>query len=178
MRVKVDEQKAKELMSKMQERMETEGIKPPFPVGERVPEMMQALSLRPDILQAFMPFSKAVYYEGRVDRLIKEEIFVKVSEMNKCQFCMVAHTSALKQFGYSDEEIEDVKQVRNVTDKQKVALEYAEQVTIDANKVSDELFNRLKGHFNDGDIVELTLAIGLINLLNKFNDALQVRLEL
>ena len=58
---------------------------------------------------------------------------------------------------------------------EKVTLEYAEQVTKDANGVTDELFERLKQHFNEGEIIELTLSIGMINLLNKFNDALQIR---
>ena len=60
-------------------------------------------------------------------------------------------------------------------ERERMAIEYTEQVTKDANKVADELFARLKQHFNDGEIIELTLSIGMINLLNKFNDALQIK---
>lgn len=56
-------------------------------------------------------------------------------------------------------------------------LEYAETVTLAPRKVSDELVKRLKGYFDDAQIVELTLAIAAYNLANRFNLALGIDLE-
>ena len=57
---------------------------------------------------------------------------------------------------------------------EQVALRYAEQLTLDAKAVSDELWNDLRTHFDEAQIVELTAAAGLFNFFNRFNDALQV----
>ena len=166
MRIHIDQEKVKEFMIGMKDVMQKEGAKPPVDMSKGLPEMMQALAMRPDIAKAMMPFSQAVYMNGQVERALKEKIFVKVSKLNQCQFCTATHTKALESLNLKEE---------GKDERESVALEYAEQVTKDANKVTDELFARLKQHFNDGEIIELTLSIGMINLLNKFNDALQIK---
>jgi alkylhydroperoxidase family enzyme len=62
------------------------------------------------------------------------------------------------------------------TPRERLALRYAEQVTIDAKAVDDALFDALRAEFDDGEIVELTAAISLFNMFNRFNDALQVEI--
>ena len=57
---------------------------------------------------------------------------------------------------------------------ERAALEYAEAMTITGQKVSDELFARLKAIFDDGQIVELTAAVALENFRSKFNVPLGV----
>lgn len=57
---------------------------------------------------------------------------------------------------------------------ERVALEYAERMTITGQKVDDALFARLQKHFNEPQIVELTAAIALENFRSKFNPALGV----
>lgn len=60
------------------------------------------------------------------------------------------------------------------TPAERVALEYAERVTYTDQKVDDELIGRLKQHFTDTQIVELTGAIALENFRSKFNPSLGV----
>jgi len=57
---------------------------------------------------------------------------------------------------------------------ERVALEYAERMTYTGEKVDDALFARLKKHFSEPQIVELTAAIALENFRSKFNPALAV----
>jgi alkylhydroperoxidase family enzyme len=57
---------------------------------------------------------------------------------------------------------------------ERVALEYAERMTYTGQKVDDSLFARLKDHFSEPQIVELTAAIALENFRSKFNPALGV----
>jgi alkylhydroperoxidase family enzyme len=59
-------------------------------------------------------------------------------------------------------------------DEERVALEYAETMTITGRDVSDELFSRLSAHFNEDQIVELTAIIAWENSSSKFNRALRV----
>lgn len=60
------------------------------------------------------------------------------------------------------------------SDAERLALEYAERMTYTGQKVDDALFGRLKKHFSEPQIVELTAAVALENFRSKFNPALGV----
>jgi alkylhydroperoxidase family enzyme len=61
-----------------------------------------------------------------------------------------------------------------LTPEEQVTLRYAEQLTLDAKRVDDDLWDELRAHFDQAQIVELTAAAGLFNFFNRFNDALQI----
>ena len=63
------------------------------------------------------------------------------------------------------------------SEAERLALEYAECVTITGRKVDDELFARLKQHFSEKQIVELTAAIALENFRSKFNPSLGIEAQ-
>jgi alkylhydroperoxidase family enzyme len=60
------------------------------------------------------------------------------------------------------------------SEAERAALEYAERVTYTDQKVDDALFARLKQHYSEAQIVELTAAIALENFRSKFNPTLGV----
>lgn len=62
-------------------------------------------------------------------------------------------------------------------DVDKLVCEYAREVTINWNRVRDEMFERLREHFDDAQIVELTWRISLCGAFNRFNDVLQTQIE-
>jgi alkylhydroperoxidase family enzyme len=59
-------------------------------------------------------------------------------------------------------------------DRERTALEYADCMTSSDRDVTDELFDRLRGHFDDDAIVELTATIAWENASSKFNRALRI----
>ena len=59
-------------------------------------------------------------------------------------------------------------------EKERVALEYADAITLSDRDVSDELFSRVKKYFDDDALVELTAVIAWENSSSKFNRALRV----
>jgi alkylhydroperoxidase family enzyme len=63
------------------------------------------------------------------------------------------------------------------SEEERVALEYAECMTITGQSVDDALFARLKAHFTDGQIVELTAAIAMENFRSKFNVPLHIEAQ-
>jgi len=60
------------------------------------------------------------------------------------------------------------------SEAERVALEYAERITVTDQKVDDEFFVRLKRHYTEAQIVELTAAVALENFRSKFNPTLGV----
>src|SRR6266481_4668587 len=59
----------------------------------------------------------------------------------------------------------------------RVALRYAEAMTITGEKVTEDLFGRIRGHFSQTEIVELTAAVALENFRSKFNVALGIEAQ-
>ncbi len=82
-----------------------------------------------------------------------------------------------KRHGWSEEQIAHLAEFEtreDFTAAEKAALRLAERMTSDSNRVSDELWNELRRHYDEGEVVELVSAIGLFNYFNRFNDALEV----
>ena len=63
------------------------------------------------------------------------------------------------------------------SEAERVALDYAERMTITGQKVDDALFARLKQHYTETQIVELTAAVALENFRSKFNPALGIEAQ-
>ena len=79
--------------------------------------------------------------------------------------------------GVSDEKIDalsDYASSELYTESERVALEFADTMTITGRDVSDELFSKLRESYNDDALVELTATIAWENASSKFNRALRV----
>lgn len=63
------------------------------------------------------------------------------------------------------------------SEAERVALEYAEAVTYTDRQVDDGLFAKVKRHFTEAQIVELTAAIAFENFRSKFNPTLGVEAQ-
>jgi len=60
------------------------------------------------------------------------------------------------------------------SDAEKAALAYAKQLTLDAHGIGDTLFARLREHYDEGEVVEISAMAGLFNYFNRVNDALHM----
>jgi alkylhydroperoxidase family enzyme len=69
------------------------------------------------------------------------------------------------------------RESRLFSEMERVALEYAERITYTDQRVDDDLFARVKQHFSEAQIVELTGAIALENFRSKFNPTLGVEAQ-
>jgi len=79
--------------------------------------------------------------------------------------------------GVSTEKIEAINDYLKsplFTDAEKVALEYADAITDTAQDVDDELFSRMRQHYDDDTIAELTMIIAWENSSSRFNRAFRV----
>ena len=63
------------------------------------------------------------------------------------------------------------------SEAERVALEYAERITYTDQKVDDALVDKLKKHFSDSQIVEMTAAIAMENFRSKFNPPLGIEAQ-
>lgn len=81
------------------------------------------------------------------------------------------------QLGVSDEKIDALHEYPEsdlYSEAERLALEYADSMTITGRDVSDELFARLRTFYEEDALVELTATIAWENASSKFNRALRV----
>ena len=140
--------------------------------GGKVPKWMAVMANCPDILMGFFSLFKAVMDDTPVDKKLKWKVAFKISEINKCKFCVSVSKMKLKQFGFSDKQVDNLKEGTN--SREKTALEFAEASSCHAYNIDEKLIAKMKKHFTDKEIVELTSVVGLFNFINRFNDTLNV----
>ena len=118
--------------------------------------------------------------EAAVSKRHLELALVTVSLLNKCTYCVSHHAPKLAIQGVSDQGAErllDYQDHPELDAVDRLVVEYAIAVTNNWNKTRDEVFTRLREHFSEAQIVELTWRIALCGAFNRFNDILQFDIE-
>jgi AhpD family alkylhydroperoxidase len=112
-----------------------------------------------------------------IEPALRSLLTVRVSQINHCPFCVDLNSATLLARGASLDKVQALDRWRDsglFDERERVALEYAEAVTYPDRGVDDALIARLKRHFDDDAVVELTGLIAFQNLSSKFNSALGV----
>jgi AhpD family alkylhydroperoxidase len=106
-----------------------------------------------------------------LDLRLWDLIFLRVSQINGCSFCIDNHAAQALENGESARRLNLLALWRETplfSDSERAALAWAERVTrLGDHGPSDEAFESLRAHFSDKQVVTLTLAISLINALNR-----------
>jgi uncharacterized peroxidase-related enzyme len=110
-----------------------------------------------------------------------ELAIVVTSKLNHCEYCVAHHTRPLEVEGLSRAAIDKLPAIEGnpeLTEVDKLVIEYTIAVTNHAGRIRERMFERLRSHFSEAQIVELTLRIALCGCFNRFNDALMIENEL
>ncbi len=138
-------------------------------------EMIQAMCLRPEILRGFAGFGDCVYPGGLLERRVKELVIITASERNDCQFCTNSHCDLVRISDIIEDPLVAIAHPHGLAPRERVAIEYTRAAMTDSNNIPDALSHELKELFSDPEVVELSFLIGFINMLNLFNNLLEVR---
>jgi uncharacterized peroxidase-related enzyme len=140
--------------------------------------VQKALAHRPEMLKNFLGFYASV---GRsLERKLYELIYIRVSIINGCRYCLQHHLASSKRMGITPEDWAALKagNYSSFTEKERDALTYADKLTRSPHEVNDNDFLPLKKQFPDEQIVDLHMLIGLANLTNRLTDPLGLELEM
>jgi AhpD family alkylhydroperoxidase len=106
-----------------------------------------------------------------LDPRLWDLLFLRVSQINGCAFCVDSHATQALEAGESARRLHSLALWRETpffSDAERAALAWAERMTrLGEHGPSDEAFQSLRPHYSDKQIVTLTLAISLINALNR-----------
>lgn len=112
-----------------------------------------------------------------IEPALRTLVTVRVSQINWCAFCVDINSSTALKRGLTEAHLQALPQFEASSlfdERIKAALAYAEAVTYTDRQVDAALMQRLKSHFDDEAVIELTALIAFQNLSSKFNSALDV----
>ncbi|MBC9797041.1 carboxymuconolactone decarboxylase family protein [Sinomicrobium weinanense] len=129
-----------------------------------------------EAMSALVPLGKHLA-KSPLKRSLLELVYFRVSQINGCAFCLDMHAKELRAMGDTEERLNVMAAWREApfySDRERAALAYAESLTElpgGGRLVPDEIFNELKKHFSETEIIDLTVAIFAINGYNRINIA-------
>jgi AhpD family alkylhydroperoxidase len=96
---------------------------------------------------------------------------IRASQINGCAYCIDMHTKDARAEGETEQRIYALNAWRETpffSDRERAALEWTETLTlISQNQVPDEIYDRVRQHFNEKDLISLTMAVIAINGWNR-----------
>jgi alkylhydroperoxidase family enzyme len=136
-------------------------------------EPIEVWAHQPKLLSGMGKFQQAVRKMDAVGERLKNLVELKGAQMIGCEFCVDLGSQICRNSGFSDEELLALPRYGQsdlFTEREKLALDYTVAVMRTPVEVTDELFNRMKDHFTDEQLVEITALLTVVNL-DRFNAA-------
>ncbi|WP_128917697.1 peroxidase-related enzyme [Bradyrhizobium nanningense] len=145
-----------------------------------IPNVFLVLAHRPDEFRAFFAYHDALMDKpGNLTKAEREMIVVATSNLNQCQYCVIAH-GAILRIRAKDPLIADQVAVNyrkaDITDRQKAMLDFAVRVSMEAYKVSESDFATLKSHgFTEEDVWDIAAITAFFGLSNRLANVTSMR---
>jgi alkylhydroperoxidase family enzyme len=146
-----------------------------------VPNNILILSRKPKLVKGMAALASAVWDpSNEVDNGIKRLVAYMASKTHGSKYSMAHSAEAAHRAGISDEKVEAVDDYRTsplYTEAERVALDFTVAAASQPNAVTDALFDRMRTHWSEAQIVEIGAVVAINGFLNRWNDTMQPPLE-
>ncbi len=145
---------------------------------DRMVGPLQVYAHLPGVLRGYAKLEQATAATRLVDRRHQALAELKAATVTACVYCIDLGSEVARRWGMTDEELLALARYQTsplfgVVDR--LVLRYAEGMSRTPVDVPDDLVRRLREHFTDAQIVELTHLVALENLRARFNLALGIQ---
>jgi AhpD family alkylhydroperoxidase len=124
----------------------------------------------PETIKALSAVEAQIAASGLEKSLI-ELVKTRASQINGCAFCINMHTQDARKLGETEQRLYMLSAWREsplYTDRERAALAWTDAVTLIADThAPDDLYEELRAHFSEAEMVNLTMLIGVINAWNR-----------
>ena len=131
----------------------------------------------PDIASVWLDLVNVVRWKVDLEGRLREIVIVRVGYLNRCAYVVKQHVPELTApEGLTKQECDALADWRASSffnERERAALAYTDAVTRDID-VPEAVFAELRKHFNERQIVELTVLIGTYNMHTRVGQALQI----
>ncbi len=135
-------------------------------------------AVAPDAIKGLLEIEKYIAGSG-LDQKIFELVKYRASQINGCAYCMDMHTKDARAAGETEQRLFLLSAWREVafyTEKERAALAWTEALTlVMENDIPDELYQKVKRHFDDMELIALTMTIVAINGWNRLSVAFKTQ---
>ncbi len=132
--------------------------------------------LAADAFKGLLATSKAVH-DSSIEHELQELVFLRVSQINGCGYCMDMHATALRKAGIEPRKLDTLPawhESRFFDARERAALGWAEALTrLPDGAPSEAAFNALAPHFDEKGISDLSMAVAVINAWNRLGAGLR-----
>jgi alkylhydroperoxidase family enzyme len=146
-------------------------------VAERgsVLKLYEVLLHSPPVAAGWLGFLTAIRQQCHLSGRIRELVIMRVAVINGAEYEFRAHTPFALKEGFSQAQIDALREGTFDTfdAAERAALAYSESMTRNV-QVPGAIFEAVRRHFDERELVELTATIGAYNLVSRFLEALQV----
>jgi AhpD family alkylhydroperoxidase len=118
-------------------------------------------SLRPEMAGMVDRMISTAYQRSKLPASEREVARMRIAQLNACDACATFRAPSVVDAGVTDDEYAHVEEWQTwpgYTNRQRLAIEYAERFAADHRAIDDELFGRLRAGFADDEILDLTLC--------------------
>lgn len=126
--------------------------------------------LSPNVYAGLVQASIALE-KSSLERPLLEMLYLRVSQINGCAFCLEMHSKALRKSGVEQVKLDALAGWRvsnHFSDAERAALAWAEDLThIAENRAEESVYQPLLVHFSAEQISDMTFAISLMNAFNR-----------
>jgi AhpD family alkylhydroperoxidase len=127
-------------------------------------------TLSPDAYRGLVQTKQALE-KGSLGKQLLGWVYLRISQINGCAFCLEMHASALRAGGAPDAKIDSLAGWRasaRFDDRERAALAWAESLAdVASTHAPDDAFDPLEAHFSDAEISDLCFAIALMGAFNR-----------
>ena len=119
---------------------------------------------RPEVAAAFLRFQRTLDATTSLSLRLRELVRLRVAFHNQCRSCLAVRSSAAIDDGMTDAAVcslQRPEEASDLTDAEKAALAYADLLATDHLSIDDTVFDRLRQHFDDAQIIDLGVHIGV-----------------
>jgi 4-carboxymuconolactone decarboxylase len=145
--------------------------------GGRLINLYRVLLNSPSIAEAWQAFNSVIRFKSALDEQARELAIMRVSQLNGADYQFQIHAGKYApEAGITPQQIAAIDGSEHSSLFQpahRALLAYADAMTV-AIEVPDEVFDRLRRHYNDQQIVELTVLIGAYNMHTRVGRALRL----
>jgi len=112
-----------------------------------------------------------------LEQSLLDLVKMRASQINRCAFCLDMHIKDARTSGETEQRLYSLSawhETSFYSERERAALAFAEAVTlISENGVPDEVYEQVRQHFSEQEIVALTMTIIAINAWNRLNVSLR-----
>src|SRR5215831_8529685 len=134
-------------------------------------------SLRPEMAGMVDRMISTAYQRSKLPASEREVARMRIAQLNACDACATFRAPSVVEAGVSEahyEHLDDYRTWPGYSDRQRLAIEYAERFATDHRAIDDELFGRLRAAFGDDEILDLTLCCAIFLGLGRTLEVLAV----